>query len=370
MRILVCNWKDLTHPGAGGAEVYTEECTRRWAASGHEVTLFCASVAGQPETEWKSGYRIVRAGSRIGVYGAARRFVRAHAADFDVIVDEINTRPFFAFRDAGRTPVVALAHQVAREVWFHETPLPVALAGRFALEPWWLRAYAHVNTLTVSASSAESLRQYGLQQVSVVPEGVELPTGVSTRAAKAAVPTLAFCGRLVSMKRPDHVVAAFARACSSMGDGAELHIIGAGPLEQKLRRDAPPGVVLHGHVGQLEKFEILGRAHALVAASMREGWGLVVSEAAAVGTPTIAYDVAGLRDSVSAANGVLVAPNVGALAEGIAEWLPQFRARPPAPLPYGGAASWDHVADVILQHLDKAAGQSAARPTRVLAEAR
>jgi hypothetical protein len=63
-RLLVCNWKDLRHPHAGGAEVYTHEITRRWAATGHDVTLFCAAVAGAPATEVLDGVRVVRRGSR------------------------------------------------------------------------------------------------------------------------------------------------------------------------------------------------------------------------------------------------------------------------------------------------------------------
>ncbi len=34
MRILVLTWRDLAHSAAGGAEVYTEQVTRRWAAAG------------------------------------------------------------------------------------------------------------------------------------------------------------------------------------------------------------------------------------------------------------------------------------------------------------------------------------------------
>ena len=45
MRILICNWKDRRHPAAGGAEVYTDECARRWSALGHTVTLFLAGDA-------------------------------------------------------------------------------------------------------------------------------------------------------------------------------------------------------------------------------------------------------------------------------------------------------------------------------------
>ena len=366
MRILICNWKDRRHPAAGGAEVYTDACARRWAAAGHHVTLLCATVDGEPAVDMRTGYRIIRRGGRLGVYAAARTFLRANHAGFDVVIDEINTRPFFAHHHAGRTPVVALAHQVAREVWFQEVPLPVAVVGRYVLEPRWLRMYADIPTLTVSTSSAESLRAYGLRNLAIVPEGVEVPAGLTLPAARSARPVLAFCGRLVSAKRPDHAIAAFARAAERLG-GAELHVIGTGPLEAKLRRSLPAGVVLHGSVGQREKFEILGAADALLCTSTREGWGLVVSEAAAVGTPTIGYDVAGLRDSVSAARGLIVEPGVDAMAEAITEWVPKFRRSARSPIPFGGAASWDHVASDVLGHLERAVAdaRATARPRAV-----
>lgn len=356
MRILICNWKDLRHPLAGGAEVYTHECAKRWALAGHEVTLICAAVENEPEVDMRTEYRILRNGSRIGVYSAVAKYIRANHRDYDIIVDEINTRPFFAHRHSRSTPVVALAHQVAREVWFHEMPLPIALAGRYIFEPWWLQRYAHVPTLTVSKSSADSLATYGLRNLSVVLEGVELPPSVKLPIAKAPKPTLAFCGRLVSTKRPDHAIAAFARSAKQLGPGAELHVIGTGPLEASLRASAPEGVVIHGSVSEQEKFEIIGRAHALLCTSSREGWGLVVSEAAAVGTPTIGYDVDGLRDSVMAAHGVIVDPEVDSLADAIATWVPRFRANPRPPMPYGGAASWDDVAAGVLTHLEAATG--------------
>ena len=118
-----------------------------------------------------SFYDVVRGGGRFGVYAATAAFLRSFGASFDVIIDEINTRPVFAHHHCQRTPVVAFAHQVAREVWHHEMPWPVALAGRYVLEPQWLRAYADVPTLTVSASSAESLAEYGLRRLEVLPEG-------------------------------------------------------------------------------------------------------------------------------------------------------------------------------------------------------
>jgi glycosyltransferase involved in cell wall biosynthesis len=361
MKILICNWKDMAHPAAGGAEVYTHECARRWAAWGHQVTLVCSAVPGRPDIEVVDGVRVMRQGTRIGVYSAVRRVVRAFADRFDVIIDEINTRPFFAHHHAGGTPVVALAHQVAREVWSHETPLPVALVGRYMLEPRWLPAYADVPTMTVSPSSAESLAAYGLRNLHLVPEGVELPDGVPDSYPKAERPTFVFCGRLVSMKRPADAIEAFAQARRALGPDAVLDVVGTGPLERPLRALAPEGVHFRGRVSQEEKFRLLGQAHALVATSVREGWGLVVSEAAAVGTPAIAYDVAGLRDSVRAAAGILVPESTESLAEAMTFWAPRFAAKPPVALPHGGAHSWDHVASAVLSTVERLMDRTAGR---------
>ena len=92
----------------------------------------------------------------------------------------------------------------------------------------------------------------------------------------------------------------------------------------------------------------MARAHVHLATGVREGWGLVVSEAAALGTPTIAYDVPGLRDSTRAAGGVLVPPTPEAMARWLVELLPGWLERETAPLPYGGAHPWDEVAASVL----------------------
>lgn len=114
MRILVLNWKDLTHPKAGGAEVYTAEITEHSAHDGHEVTLFCAAVGGEPADEVICGVRIVRRGGPFGV--AARRwYAEDGRGRFDVVIDEVTTRPFRTPRWLVDTPVVALIHQVGRE---------------------------------------------------------------------------------------------------------------------------------------------------------------------------------------------------------------------------------------------------------------
>ena len=318
MRILIYNWRDLAHPKAGGAEVYTDAVARVWINEGHEVTLFTSSVMGQPGDEvGEGGYRIVRRGGRLGVYREARRFWRREGwGNFDLVIDEVNTKPFGCPKWVTDVPVIALVHQVAREIWFHETWLPIALLGRFWLERHWLASYRDTTTVTVSTSSKESLEAYGLRKVTIVPEGMDLAPELFTSDPpdKEDTLTFAFVGRLSSNKRPQHAIEAFSIIRRRFPE-AHLWVMGTGPMEAKLRRRAPDGVEFLGRVSDTEKLERLGRVHALLVTSVREGWGLVVTEAAAVGTPSVGYTVPGLCDSISASDGFLSDPDPVALAE-------------------------------------------------------
>src|SRR5207237_7314121 len=135
-----------------------------------------------------------------------------------------------------------------------------------------------------------------------------------------------FLGRLVAMKRPQEAIAAF-QILRQRLPSARLWVIGDGPL----RLEAQAGV---DFLGRLEREELLARvaaAHVLVATSVREGWGLNVSEAAACGTPSIGYRVPGLVDSIPASGGVVVDPHPQALCralagffEGSLSLLPRF----------------------------------------------
>ena len=172
LRILAYNWRDLAHPRAGGAEVYLQSVAHEWVRCGHEVTIFCAAVDGRPARELADGVEIIRRGGRLGVYREARRYWRRDGeGQYDLVVDCVNTRPFLSPRFVRSVPVVAVIHQVAREIWRYETPWPISILGRYLLEPAWLRAYRDVPVVTVSESSRESLADYGLRRVTVVPEG-------------------------------------------------------------------------------------------------------------------------------------------------------------------------------------------------------
>lgn len=350
MRILIYNWRDLAHPNAGGAEVYTHNVAKQWVAWGHQVTWFTSTVHGRPPVEEVDGIRIIRRAGRFGVYRQARRFYEQEGkGQFDVVVDEINTRPFSCPEFVHDTPVVALIHQVCREIWFYETPLPVALLGRYWLETRWLRKYRDVAVLTVSESSRESLISYGLSNVVVLPEGGTPRTCPLPR--KENRPTVIFVGRLTPNKRPEHAVAAFERARKVI-PALQMWVVGSGSLETKLRKKVDGDVHFFGRVPEDQKYDLLAKAHVLIVTSVREGWGLVVSEAAAVGTSVIAYDVPGLRDAAEASAGCIVRPDPDEMARQIIRHF-SGESNPIVPVQTsGGTVPWADVAGDMLREVE------------------
>ena len=113
-------------------------------------------------------------------------------------------------------------------------------------------------------------------------------------------------GRLVAHKQIATLLALWERVRETVG--GRLVIVGDGPEAEALRAAAGPGVEFTGVVPDDEKRRLLSEAWILVHPAAHEGWGTVIMEAAALGTPTIGFDVRGVRDSV-------VAGETGVLAQ-------------------------------------------------------
>jgi glycosyltransferase involved in cell wall biosynthesis len=283
----------------GGAEVFTHEVAKCWVEAGHEVTLFTSEFPGCSKEEIVNGVRVVRNGGKYSVYWRAKEHYKKYFSkeSFDVIIDEINTRPFFTpkFVNNGEK-IVALIHQLAREYWFYETPFPVSYIGYYFLEKRWLNNYAEVPTVTVSESTRQNLIDWGFKEIFVVPEGLNFEPLIEV-PEKERYPVIVYVGRLKRAKRPGHAIKAF-QIVKEKIPKAEFWIIGKGYLRKDLEKIATDGVKFFSGCSDRERKELVKRAWILVNPSVREGFGLNVVEANALGTPCVAYDVAGLRDSV------------------------------------------------------------------------
>jgi len=366
MRVLFCNWRDTRHPEGGGSEVYVESVARALAAGGDDVTILCARYPGAVVDEQRDGVRYHRVGSKLGVYPRVlltqllRRLGR-----FDVVVDVQNGVPF-ASTLATRTPVVNLVHHVHREQW------PVVYGPARSRIGWFLesrvgpRVYRHSRYVAVSDVTRRELIGLGVDAdaITVVHNGVEAPR---LDPAPAADPTLLVLGRLVPHKQVEHVLAVAARLRATV-PGLRVRVVGDGWWAEELRVEADrlgvAGLVdFVGFVDEETKHRHLAEAWVLVLPSLKEGWGLVVLEAAGYRVPTIAYRYAGgvTESVVDHVTGVLV-DDVDELTTAVATLLgnPELRRR------LGTAAAaradefaWDTTARLFAKVLAEAAGRPA-----------
>jgi glycosyltransferase involved in cell wall biosynthesis len=353
-RILVINWRDIRNPAAGGAEVATHEIAKRWAGWGHHVTYFAPGFRGAASSQVVDGVRIVRFGRlRGGTFHALLHARLRRLKGVDVILDSVNAIPSFSpLQRRQLPPIVALVHQLGAEVWDAELPRPLSSFAR-RIEPSIYRTYADIPAIVHSDSTRDDLRALGFGRTCVVPIGIDPPPPLHG-IGKERLPTFLFAGRLAANKRPGDAVRAFRFIRNALPD-ARLWVVGRGPLEARIRAEAPGGVEILGYLSREELYERMARAHVLLVPSVREGWGLVVVEANSVGTPAVGYDVAGLRDSIRhGVTGSLAAAGdpsaIAAQAIRLVEGPDYDRVRASA-LEWASRFSWDATASRMLEVL-------------------
>jgi glycosyltransferase involved in cell wall biosynthesis len=302
-RILFLNWRDQLNPAAGGAESYTEQIARRFVRAGVSITLFTSTFEGAPPYDWSNEYLVIRKGSRFGVYLAAARHLKRYAAHYDAVVDFQNGIPFFAPAwGPAAMPVVCVVHHVHQRQFDMYFRWPMNLVGRLLEGRVSRRVYGDRPMVAVSPSTrAEMRRELRLRgPVHIVPNGVDAP--LPSSLTRSPTPSIALVTRLVPHKQISHLIEAVPELLRRWPD-LRVDIAGSGTehqaLEEQVRQlGLEKTVTLSGRVSEQVKSDLLAQAWLTVAPSVAEGWGLTVIEANAAGTPAVAYDVPGLRDSV------------------------------------------------------------------------
>lgn len=357
LKVLFFIWRDIKNPRAGGSEVFVHEIAKRWVEAGHKVTLLTAGFKTCLPRELVDGVEIIRVGSAFSVYWKAKWHYQQHLkGKFDVVVDVINTRPFMtpSFVKSGEK-IVALQYQLAREYWFYELPFPIAFLGYHFLEKMWLKNYFNVPTITISNSSKQSLEEFGFKNVSIVPIGISAKS-LAELPEKSNIPTLIAMSRLTKAKRVDHAIRAFEKVKEKFSN-AQLLVVGDGPARKYLENMAGDGVHFFGRVSEEKKKELLKSAHVLLVPGLREGWCLVVTEANAMGTPSVGYNVPGLRDSiVDGKTGLLCEQNSEALAQTAISFLSNKNLQKKLALnalKFSRTFTWEKSAEVFLERLKR-----------------
>ena len=303
MRILILNERDPRHPKAGGAETHVHEVFRRLAARGHAVTQRVSSFQGGAARDEIDAIRFERVGALPLYYprAIARCASATRRGEFDVVVECLNKLPFLAPLYAAR-PVLGLCHHLFGDTAFLQVAWPIA-AAVWSTERAIPRVYRNAPIVAISESTRDDLLARGVApaQVEVQHPGIRRPEASPQPIARRE-PLVVYVGRLEPYKRIDVVLEAIARLAARRSD-LRLALLGRGAERARLERRAvalgiSDRVTFTGFVSDAERDGWLARARVCVCASTKEGFGLTVIEANAVGTPNVASDAPGLRDAV------------------------------------------------------------------------
>lgn len=315
MHVAILNWRDLRHPQAGGAELLCHQQSVYLSEAGHRVTLFSAGFEGADPVDHGLPYSVVRLGNRFTVYAIVARYLKREASrsGVDVILEHVNGVPWMTPLWSPVPSAVFLYHLVGR-TFLEELPFPMSVLG-FSIERVMPVFYQHTRAACLGPGARREFSQagYPLSAISVIPPGHTSDKKLES-PAKTTLPSAVALGPLKWYKRHDLILRAWRQVLRLQPD-ASLKITGwaRGDLASRLR-GLMTRLELDGTVeftGQIEREELsrlLARSWCLVYASEREGWGLGVTEAAALGTPTVAFDTGGLHDALTQSGGGILVP--------------------------------------------------------------
>lgn len=302
MRLLVVNWQDRENPLAGGAETHLHEIFGRLTRRGFDVTLLCGGWPNAPAKAELDGMHVHRIGTRYTFPFFARRAYRelTERQGFDVIVEDINKVPLYTPRWTS-APVVALVPHLFGDTVFQEAPLPLATVV-WTLERPIPRVYRNAPFQAISESTADDLAARGIprEHITVIYCGIDTKHFTPQPEVRAPQPTFSYLGRLKRYKRVDLILRGFRELDMA---NARLEIAGAGDDRRRLEEltaslDLSQQVTFLGRISEEDKLHLLRHSWALVFTSPKEGWGITNLEAAACGTPVVASNSPGIRESV------------------------------------------------------------------------
>jgi glycosyltransferase involved in cell wall biosynthesis len=291
----------------GGTERWMRDLAASLAARGHEVTFLtmrhwdsedapslpCVRVLGlvEPGRVYRPDQRAFGPPVRFGL--AVARHLVLHGREYDVV--HTAAFPYFpllaagALRRRGGYRIVVDWHEVwTAKYWRHYAG---ALAGTIGWLVQRLCIKIPQRAFCVSQLHAGRLVAEGFRgEPTVLPGEYAGPVEVSP-AEQTDGSLVVYAGRHVKEKRVDAVVRAFQRAREDNGD-LRLELYGDGPELPRVEAlvcelGLEDSVRVAGRRPEEEVAQALARAGTLVTASEREGYGLVVVEAAARGTPSV-----------------------------------------------------------------------------------
>jgi glycosyltransferase involved in cell wall biosynthesis len=197
----------------------------------------------------------------------------------------------------------------------------------------------------------------------VIYPGIDTVAYTPDDRQRAPVPVFSYLGRLKKYKGVQLVIRAFAEMAVP---AAVLEIAGAGdfrPTLEELARSLDLGARVRflGRISEPEKVALLRRSWALVFASPKEGWGITNLEAAACGTPVVASNSPGIRESVRDGETGFLVPHgdivgMATSMRRVAGSLELVKKLGSAARTFSETFTWERAADETEQHLSSIVG--------------
>lgn len=302
MRILILNWRDATHPRAGGADLRLQHVYAPLTKQGHEVVLYCCAFPGCEPYENMDGIQVHRLGNDYTFSFLCmlklRGWVKKHQPD--IVVEDLNKLPFYSPL-VYRGPLLIQMHHLWRASIFKETFFPLALFIWLSEETLrW--GYRKCRFSVVSESTQSELLAMGVpnKDIRVIYNGADLANYMRGTAERE--PFILWISRLQKYKGPTDAVEVLEKLLPEFPE-LKLVFVGSGPFRSKLEafiqaKGLQERVTLTGFISEEEKIDLLQRATVHLQSSYKEGWGLSVIEANACGCPVVANNTTGLCDSV------------------------------------------------------------------------
>ncbi|MGC8647190.1 MAG: glycosyltransferase family 4 protein, partial [Thermoplasmata archaeon] len=266
---------------------------------GNEFFLVTGGWKGSNSDDACCGIKIKRFGQRAGPHFAAPfELIRD---DYDIVICDLgHAVPWIS-------PIILRKKHLVHFVHLHARSLPGQVGRTLAMiiasiERLYFIIYARSKFVTISETSKKDLIKLGIKEdrITIINPGVNRE--LFKPSEKTPYPSIVYFGGFRPYKRPEESLYLLNDIKKKFPE-AVLYIVGEGPSRHYLEKlvsdmNLKDNVILTGRLTDEKLAEIVAKAWLNVHTSVTEGWGISIIEAASAGTPTVAYDVPGVSNSI------------------------------------------------------------------------
>lgn len=299
MKLLWLAHRDPFNPKAGGAEKIILEVSKRLVNCGYDITILTGGCRNCKRYEFKEGIHIYRYGVRALPHFVLPVFlIKRH---FDIVIADLgHAVPWVTPILLGKKTVVSFLHLHARSL---PGQVNAVLAKSItALEKLYFLFYNKQKFVTISNTSFQDLVGLGIIPKNIVKIHPGVDTSLFHPSIKTQYPSMIYYGGMRAYKRPDEAIYLLHELIKRTAN-LHLTIVGEGVEKPKLeslvsKLNLETNVTFTGRINDENLARIVSESWLNIHTSVTEGWGISIIEAAAAGTPTVAYDVPGVSESI------------------------------------------------------------------------